>query len=237
MAKVTIEFDTEVPEQYNKAVEIMTELGEAAIMPVGIDERCPLPSAPEQTENERLAEIAVEINDSVPPSPPVKFEVNRDVEKVWVPVPPVPETPAVSGHLDTEGLPWDARIHATTRTKRQSDMTWKLKRGIDETLVKQVKAELRGSAIPSVLAGVTPAVPTTTAVSVATTSGAIAPPPPTAMNYVTLIEAITSKQREGTLAVTDVTTACDVVGIDTAADLADRPELIAAFAAELGITC
>lgn len=48
-----------------------------------------------------------------------------------------------TGELDSEGLPWDSRIHASTKTKMQSDNTWKLKRGVDKAEVERVKAQLR----------------------------------------------------------------------------------------------
>jgi hypothetical protein len=43
---------------------------------------------------------------------------------------------------DSEGLPWDVRIHASSH-KRIGDGTWRLKREIDPAYVATVKAELR----------------------------------------------------------------------------------------------
>jgi len=71
------------------------------------------------------------------------------------PVPPMPPAPVVTPPtstvlLDSEGLPWDKRIHASTRTKRVGDDTWKLMKGVDKALVEQVKAELRATmAVPT----------------------------------------------------------------------------------------
>lgn len=45
--------------------------------------------------------------------------------------------------LDSAGIMWDARIHASTRTK-VADGTWKMKRGVEPELVAQVMAELKG---------------------------------------------------------------------------------------------
>ena len=59
-------------------------------------------------------------------------------------MPPAPPVTPISGvKLDSEGLPWDRRINASTKTLRQSDNTWKLIRGVADSLVAQVKAELR----------------------------------------------------------------------------------------------
>jgi hypothetical protein len=57
-------------------------------------------------------------------------------------VPPVP-APPTGAKLDSEGLPWDRRIHASTKTRRVSDDTWKLIKGVAPALVEKVKGELR----------------------------------------------------------------------------------------------
>lgn len=62
---------------------------------------------------------------------------------------PVAIPPGVA--LDRDGLPWDARIHAASKTKIAAG-TWKLKKGMSEqvALVDGVKAELRATmAIPA----------------------------------------------------------------------------------------
>lgn len=66
-------------------------------------------------------------------------------------MPPAPNSGAAmaGGHtlangvdLDTDGLPWDARIHAGTKSKNQ-DGRWKMKRGVEDHVVAQVQGELR----------------------------------------------------------------------------------------------
>lgn len=53
------------------------------------------------------------------------------------------QAPAVE--LDSKGLPWDARIHASTKSKKK-DGSWTALRGLnDEGKVKQIEAELRAS--------------------------------------------------------------------------------------------
>lgn len=49
---------------------------------------------------------------------------------------------AASVELDKNGLPWDERIHAGTKTKLKSG-EWKAKKQVDPALVAQVEAELR----------------------------------------------------------------------------------------------
>lgn len=51
--------------------------------------------------------------------------------------------------LDVRGLPWDERIHASTKAKLASG-AWRSRRGVSDELVKQVEAELRGSPAPVV---------------------------------------------------------------------------------------
>ena len=55
---------------------------------------------------------------------------------------PTANAPAVE--LDKTGLPWDERIHASTKSKLKSG-EWKEKRGVDPALIASVTAELRAS--------------------------------------------------------------------------------------------
>lgn len=78
------------------------------------------------------------------------------------PAPPAPEqagttsTSTTMGYagsvdVDSEGLPWDGRIHSSNKKKLAKDDTWQLRRGIDAAIVEQVKAELRQvMAIPKI---------------------------------------------------------------------------------------
>ena len=53
--------------------------------------------------------------------------------------------------LDSEGSPWDGRIHSSNGKKLAKEGTWQLKRNVDPALVEQVKAELSAvMAIPAV---------------------------------------------------------------------------------------
>lgn len=53
-----------------------------------------------------------------------------------------PSIPASGVELDKNGLPWDERIHAGTKTKIKSG-EWKAKKGVEAATVAQVEAELR----------------------------------------------------------------------------------------------
>ena len=74
-------------------------------------------------------------------------QVGRAVREINTPSPALddhiinPPQAAAEMELDSTGLPWDARIHAKTKTKTKLE-TWKLKKGVDKDLVAQVKTEL-----------------------------------------------------------------------------------------------
>lgn len=121
----------------------------------------------------RPAPTNVQVHDFSPESPPLPegasaapisagAEASSTVPEVTqetilanpiVNIPPVPQSANAAGsaalpqtspvELDSEGLPWDKRIHASTKTKIASG-TWKLARGVDASVVEAVKAELRG---------------------------------------------------------------------------------------------
>lgn len=62
--------------------------------------------------------------------------------------------------LDKEGLPWDGRIHASTKTFI-ADGSWKLRRGVDPAEVEKVKVQLKElMAVPTVTIGSASHVPT-----------------------------------------------------------------------------
>lgn len=70
-----------------------------------------------------------------------------------VPVgPPVSAAQTPSSELDATGLPWDPRIHSSTKSKN-ADNTWRAKRGTDE-IRPAIEAQLRAAvAAPSAPAG------------------------------------------------------------------------------------
>lgn len=97
----------------------------------------------------------------IPPAPPA--------------IPPAPGAPLTAAERDTAGVPYDARIHNKSRTKKQ-DGSWKLAKGIDPAVVAAVLAEIRGPlGIP-----VAPAVGMTTpsVTGVVSSAGTMVPPAP-----------------------------------------------------------
>lgn len=50
---------------------------------------------------------------------------------------------AVNGGLDTNGLPWDARIHSAGQNRVNEDGTWRKRRGVSDQMLATVESELR----------------------------------------------------------------------------------------------
>lgn len=103
---------------------------------------------------------------SVPVPPPVSA----------VPVPPAsatPTSPAVAATLDSKGLPWDGRIHASTKSVK-ADGSWTQKRNVPEATVVAVEAELKGGQAARAPAALVPAaVPVPPAAPAAETFGTL----------------------------------------------------------------
>ena len=68
------------------------------------------------------------------------------------PVPPPPPAPvaqpslpSTDGEVDAKGMPWDSRIHSSSRAKNKEG-TWRQRRNLAAGLVEQVEAEHKGAA-------------------------------------------------------------------------------------------
>lgn len=156
---------------------------------------------------------------------------------------------AASVELDKNGLPWDERIHAGTKTKLNSG-EWKAKKQVDPALVAQVEAELRArvAASPAPVAAVpaVPAAPVAPAVDPAAVFGAAAPgvPPaptiPTAppvaplapsvsadpATFEQLMPRITAAVTAGIMPPTAVGAACAAHGVASVVTLQQSPQFV-----------
>lgn len=74
----------------------------------------------------------------------VAMHISPDVHaQTYAQVAAAAQGPAAGVELDSKGLPWDARIHASTKSKKK-DGSWTALRGLnDEAKTKQIEAELR----------------------------------------------------------------------------------------------
>jgi len=157
-----------------------------------------------------------------------------------VPVVPVvpPAPPRSTDHkpgdveLDVAGLPWDGRIHATTKAKLV-DGHWKLRRSVDPAIVSQVTEELEAvmgaPVIVAVAAGVA-----------AEVTVAVPPPPPPAvpagaLTFPAFMQKVTEGIAAGAFTRESVTEACVACGLPALPGLISRPDLIPSVAAVLGV--
>lgn len=98
---------------------------------------------------------------------------------------------------DSAGMPWDGRIHASTRAKIAGGV-WRLRRGIDDATVASVTAELRAAmAAPTATAPPLSVVATTGETATAHVAppppppAAVAPPPPPPATFVAPVPGLT----------------------------------------------
>lgn len=117
--------------------------------------------------------LTVPVVSGVPLQPNVPFPPAPPQEHVGAIAVPPGISPVL---LDKNGMPWDARIHSSSR-EQTAKAVWKMRRGVDDTLVAQVTAELRASTPAAV------SVPRPPLASIAATPPAqpVAPPPPVAI--------------------------------------------------------
>lgn len=111
-----------------------------------------------KVSGETLGELVIgleaklnEINNRTVKTPRTFSVVNEETEQIEEMEEvdsPYNSTTVLDNEKDTEGLPWDSRIHSGGKSINK-DGTWKAKKGVDKALVLQVKAELlnRGGSV------------------------------------------------------------------------------------------
>ena len=154
------------------------------------------PVAPMATSPEPTSAFAQAAATSVAPATPV--------------APPI-AAPAPSGDRDKNGLPWDGRIHASSKAL-VADGSWRMKRGVDDALVATVTAELRAAAAAPAGGGLA-GVPWPFATSAADVQPLPVPPPPPANAYASLMAQVSQRIAAGSITVQQVTDACMALGV------------------------
>lgn len=151
--------------------------------------------------------------------------------------------PAAGVELDSRGLPWDARIHASTKSKTKAGEWTKLRGFNDEAKLKAIEAELRatvqgqqpGAAVPAqgvaLLAGIpfssaNNALPQSTLP--ATGIGATAQTTPVAdpMTFEQLMPRVTQATISGILPPTALQHVCGALGLPSVVALQTNPASI-----------
>ncbi len=133
--------DFTVPSPVSQETEIsydQEELGPAGY-PVEPEQPFTMPHIPAHIAQAIIPEPARSI--STPP-PPVPVTVPTTAPSVATPIAPAGTAVSNEFGLDSNGLPWDARIHAVTQGVNK-DGSWRYRRGVEMPFIKQVEAELR----------------------------------------------------------------------------------------------
>lgn len=140
-----------------------------------------------------IGEIVPHTVEPVPAvSTPVVSEpltMESEAEAVVTAPPEAAVAPVASDELDSQGLPWDNRIHSSGKTKYKKKSAagepagaWIIKKGIEAPYVAQVKTELRGiyaapvEPVIPVAAPVEPVIPVVPVVPVAAPVVPVIPP-------------------------------------------------------------
>lgn len=180
-----------------------------------------------------------------PPAPPVPSivvaEAPKNVPEVSIGAPltsaqlplapppaqvlaPAPEvaTSLSPALVDKNGHPWDARIHASSKAFI-ADGTWRVKRGVDPDLVREIQASLP---VPAAPAAPAPAPTLAPAPSLAP-----APTPPASgLSPYTQIVVDTSKAvNAGKTTFPEIIAACQQLGLQNLQGLEGNDELCGAF--------
>ena len=189
----------------------------------------------------QLAKEGWEFDASVAFGDPVAAAVFADTTATtfpWTlsaPLPPVsdaqtapaaPTTHAGGVDLDKHGLPWDGRIHASTKRKNVDD-SWTTKRGVDLALVASVEAELRQ------VMGATgvPLVPLPPAVAPAPVAGEV--PDDARAQFVGLVGRASAAIQGQKVTQAEVNQCCADAGVPALPLLANRLDLVAQVAARV----
>jgi hypothetical protein len=140
--------------------------------------------------------------------------------------------------LDKEGIPWDGRIHMSTKN-RTVENVWKRKRNVPDEEYARVVAELRVSQMAPAAPVVVPPPPPAPVVPVE----AVVPPPPpaptapaaSAATFPEFMAHVTAGVTSQRFTREDITEACVKCGVANLPGLINRPDLIPAVSRELGL--
>ncbi len=153
------------------------------------------------------------------------------------------QNPAGSVELDNAGLPWDNRIHSSSKVRLANGL-WKKKKALnDAAFIGRIETELRNLMAQPVPAGMTlvaPPAPTPVAPP-APVPVPLPPPAPTppAMpgaaprTYEELVPALTGRLRDAPALTAKLGPTLQALGVPQIPGLAQRPDLIPAFWAML----
>jgi len=165
--------------------------------------------------------------------------------EAFAPPPPPAVTAAPEGvnsfdpaSLDKEGIPWDGRIHMSTKN-RTVENVWKRKRNVPDEEYARVVAELRVSQMAPAAPVVVPPPPPAPVAPAAPVAVPPPPPPPapaaTGVTFPEFMAHVTAGVTSQRFTREDITDACVKCGVANLPGLINRPDLIPAVSRELGL--
>lgn len=140
-----------IAQALNEVADVLEDPSLAPIVEVPAAEGKP------QTATDAPSSAGAESSTTAPAAAPASTTTSSETAP---PAPASPQTTAETApadaapahapavELDARGLPWDARIHSSSRAKLKN-LEWKLVRGVDPALVATVEAELRAVMAPA----------------------------------------------------------------------------------------
>jgi len=183
----------------------------------------PADTQAEQAERDAAAHAARMAKSTAPPAPAPPA----------APEAPAPAATATSGvKVDAAGLPWDSRIHASTKTQTRNGH-WKKRKGVDDGTRRAVEAELK-----QLMAVPTPASAEDTAPSTAAPAKSTAPPAPTptpaaaptaepeSMTFAEFLRHVAERVQTGQVTMDRVNEIVKGQGIENLSLMSSRPDLI-----------
>lgn len=145
-------------------------------------------------------------------------------------------TPVPTGERDTAGIPWDERIHASTKGTNK-DGTWSRRRNTPDELFNSVMTQLKAaqgaglippppSSAPATTAGVP--LPPPVAPAVSSTAPAV-PAHPGGSTFVDVMQRVTTAQGAGKISHAQIVNLLGSIGLPDIMGLHKRPDLIPSF--------
>lgn len=161
------------------------------------------------------------------------------------------EFPFTAGiDVDSAGLPWDARIHASTKSKSE-DGTWRKRRGVKDDVAASVNAELTQTMAlpitpvaasvpppPFAINAVPPVSPVIASILPVALPNGVAPivcPSSDGATFPKLMQKVTGAFSAGQITQAQILAAVQSVGLPSLPMLASRPDLIGAVGTALGL--
>ncbi len=208
---------------------------------------------------EVLAQYAEKLSAAIPaPIAPIAAFKPMVLSEAGPTIPPAPPlvlagaaAPPPGIDVDAAGMPWDGRIHSSSKAK-VADGTWRQKRNLDPALLSSVTAELKqtmglGVAVapppPPFAASVAPPAPPASSTPPAPPiptpppSAGVAPTasPSSGNPFLALMKHVTAGFAAKSITQEMINAAVQGVGLPSLPMLVNQPDKIPAVAAELGI--